>query len=436
MDIKVNVTEGEGGKRTLEVEVPAAAVEAKVQAAFQSYSKTMRLPGFRKGKVPVSIIKSRFGKAIEGEVLNEILPEVYSEAWKSSGIEPISQPVIDDVSYSPGEPLRFKASLEVKPEVDPRNYVGLRATRPSFRVREADVERQVQVVRERSADEQGVDRPAQLGDLIVADLQETDASGIQILGRKYTDRTFLIGGERSFSREFDQQMVGAAKGEERSVRFTYGQDLSDRDLAGTQASFIVKVKEIRERRLPALDDEFARDQGAKDLKEFKDRTREQLEAQAEYVSQRRLESSVVTSLIGDNPFHPPETMINNALDAIVEDHRKGHEGHDHPIDEKQIREQNRDLAVYQIRRHLLLEAVAKKEGLAVTDEEVDEHIRRMAEVNNQKLDSLKRILQRNNQTDRIRRDILYEKTLKLLIEGAQIEEVEENPEEEGRILTP
>jgi trigger factor len=436
LDFKVNVTEGEGGKRTMEVEVPAATVEARLQAAYLNYSKTLHLPGFRKGKVPLSVVKSRFGKAIEGEVLNDLIPEAYDQAWRTSGIEPISQPVIDDVAYTSGEPLRFKASLEVKPEIEARNYTGLRVTRPLYPVREGDVERYIRNLREQSAEDRSVERPAQLGDLIVADLQELDASGVPILGRRVEDRTLLIGGERTFSHDFDNQMIGVTRGEERRVRFTYNRDLKDPDLAGREMSFAVTVKDVRERILPALDDEFAKDHGADTFKALEDRIRLGLQAQADYVARNRLEANLLSALIQANPFDPPEAMVENALNAIVEDYKKEHEGHDHPIDEAQVREQGRDLAVYQIRTRLLIEAVAQKEGIAVTDEEVDERVRRIAEANRQGLEAVKRALQRNRQLDRIRRDLVVEKTIQFLIDRAQVEEVEEVPEGEGRIIIP
>lgn len=420
----------------MEVEVPAATVEARLQAAYLNYSKTLYLPGFRKGKVPLSIVKSRFGKAIEGEVLNNLIPEAYDQARRTSGIEPISQPVIDDVAYASGEPLRFKASLEVKPEIEARNYTGLRVTRPVYPVRDSDVEQYIRNLREQSAEDRSVERPAQLGDLIVADLQELDASGVPILGRRVEDRTLLIGGERTFSHDFDNQMIGVTRGEERRVRFTYNRDLQDPDLAGKEMSFAVTVKDVRERLLPALDDEFAKDHGADTLKDLEDRIRKGLQAQADYVSRRRLETNLLSALIQANSFAPPEVMVENALNAIVEDYKKEHEGHNHPIDEARLREEGRDLAVYQVRTRLLIEAVAQKENIVATDEEVDERIQRIAEANRQGFEVVKRALQRNRQIDRIRRDLVAEKTIQFLIDRAQIEDVEEVPEGEGRIIIP
>lgn len=436
MDIKVNVSEVDNGKRTLEVEVPATLVEARIKSAYANYTKTLNLPGFRKGKIPINIIRSRFGKVIEEEVLGDLIPESYDQAWRTSGLEPISQPAIDDVAYAEGEPLRFKASVEIKPEIQLQNYVGLRATRPVITVKESDVQEQLQAMRERSAEDRNVERPAQLGDLIVADLQELDASGVPILGRRYEDRTFLIGGERSFSHDFDNQMVGVSPGEDRRVRFTYNRDLSDTDLAGKEAAFSVKVKDVRERILPALDDEFSKDHGAESLKDLESRIRDYLKAQRDYVTRRRLESSILAAMIQENAFDPPETMVENALNIMVEDYKKEHEGQDHPIDEKGFREQGRDVAVYQVRTHLLLEAVGKKEGLSATDEEVDERIRKTAEANRQNFDSLKRALERRNALDRIRRDIVNDKTLQFLIDRAQVEEVEEVPAGESRIIVP
>lgn len=436
MDIKVNVSEPESGKRTLEVEVPVKVVEDRIKSAYANYGKTLTLPGFRKGRIPISVVKSRFGKAIEEEVLSRLMNESYDQAWRTSGIEPISQPVIDDWAYSEGESLRFTAVLEIKPEVGLRKYVGLRGTRPVFPVRDGDVREQLQAMRERSAEDRSVERCAKLGDLIVADLQDLDSSGLPILGRKYEDRTFLIGGDRSFSHDFDNQLVGVSRGDDRRVRFTYNRDLSDPDLAGKEASFAVAVKDVRERILPALDDEFSKDHGAENLADLESRVRDYLSAQSEYLSRSRLESSILSALVQENTFDPPNAMVENVLDGMLENYKKEHEGHDHPLDDQGFRDRGRDTAIYQVRTHLLLEAVAKKEGIEAGDEEVDDRIRRMAEANRQTFETLKRALERETAVDRIRRDIVHGKAVQFLIDGAQVEEVEEAPAGESRIIRP
>ena len=429
--MRVTVSESDTWRRTLEVEVPDDDVRRRLESAYKNYSKSLNLPGFRKGKIPVNLVKKRFGKAIQGEVLQEVIQEYYREASRSEGLTPISEATIENVNYEEGQPLKFTASVDVKPEIVVQDYRGMKTTRPVFEVADADVEEQLQRVREQYATEQEVDRPAELGDVIVADLQELDENGLPIIGRKQEERPFHIGG-RNADHDLDNQLVGISTGETRQVRLTHTGETEHEAHAegaqhqeGREIRMMFSAREIRERTLPEPDDEFARDQGQfESLDEFKAQIRTDLRAQADFASRRYLESHIVDELIRKNAFDLPETMIENALDTLVENHKKEHEGHDHDIDEEAFRRESREGTIRGLKRHLLLEAIQKQEDLVVEAADVDRQLDVMSRQYNTEREQLRQILKRSDQIERIESNLLTEKTFNFLIEHAEVEDVE------------
>ena len=429
--MKVTVSESDAWRRTLEVEVPGEDVRRRFETAYKNYSKSLNLPGFRKGKIPVSLVKKRFGKAIQGEVLQEVMQECYREASRSEGLTPISEATIEDVNYEEGQPLKFTASVDVKPEIVAQDYRGLKTTRPVFKVTDADVEEQLQRVQEQNATEQEVDRPAELGDVVVADLQELDESGLPIIGRKQEERPFHIGG-RNANHDLDNQLVGISAGETRRIVLTHtGEDENEAHMEGSQHQegreirMMFSAREVRERTLPELDDEFAKDQGQfESLDELTAQIRTDLRAQADFASRRYLEGHIVDELIRKNAFDLPETMVESALDTLVENQKKEHEGREQDIDEDAIRQESREGTIRGLKRHILMEAIQKQEELEVEEAEMDSQLDVMSRRYNTEREQLRQILKRSDQIERIESNLLTEKTFDFLIEHAEIEDVE------------
>lgn len=429
--MRVTVSESDTWRRTLEVEVPDEDVRQRFEAAYKNYSKSLNLPGFRRGKIPVSLVKKRFGKAIQGEVLQEVMQECYREASRSEGLTPISDAAIEDVNYEEGQPLKFRASVDVKPEIVVQDYRGLKTTRLVFEVADADVEEQLQLLREQNATEQEVDRPAESGDVVVADLQELDENGLPIIGRKQEERPFHIGGSNA-NHDLDNQLVGISAGETRRIVLTHvGEGELEADIEGSQHQdgreirMMFSAKEVRERTLPELDDEFAKDQGQfESLDELTAQIRTDLQAQADFASRRYLEGHIVDELIRKNAFDLPEIMVENALDTLVENQKKEHEGHDHDVDEEAIRQESREGAIRGLKRHLLLEAIQKQEELEVEEAEMDSQLDVMSRRYNTEREQLRQILRRSDQIERIESELLTKKTFDFLIEHAEIEDVE------------
>lgn len=427
----MNVTATETGtwRRTLEIEASAESVLERLAEAYKTYSKSLNLPGFRKGKVPVAIVKKQFGKAIEGEVLQKMMEEFYREASQSEDLHPVSEATIEDVEYEEGQSLKFKATVDVKPEPELKKVKGLKAVRRVFPIQDEQVTEHLAYLQDQHAAEQVVERPAELGDVLVADIQELDESGVAVVGRRQEGRTFHLGGPHSTNHDLNNQLVGISKGESRNVRVTAADDARD-EVAGQEVRFEVTPTEIRSRALPELDDEFAKDLGEfETLDALKERIRSDFQAQSEQASRRSVEESVVDELIQSNDLEIPDSMVENYLNSMVESYKQEHAGHDHEIDEDAVRSEGRESAVKGVKRYLLLEAVARQESLEATDEDMDAHIKQMSERHQVEVPRLRQILTSSGQLDRIKSELLEQKALDYLIDNAKVEDVEVSKDE-------
>jgi len=413
--LKVSIKDPEEGKKELQVEVPPERVEAEVEAAYRRYQRSIQLPGFRKGKVPIEIIKrSHYGRAIREEVLEDLLPKLYEEARKASQIKPISRARIEQVQYEEGEPLKFTASVEVEPEIKITGYKGLQVVKTVHQVTDEEVENTIQQLRERNAVEKSVDRPAKEGDFLLVDLHPLDPNGLPIVGRQIENRILKI------TEELAPQLSGIKKGQQQKVRFTYPSDFRDPTLAGKEEHYLVKVKEVRERELPALDDEFAKDLGDySSLDELRTGVRNDLEERADHIAMQRVHSEIIEQLMRKNPFTVPERMIENYFDMFIEELRRES---DREIDEEAIRRENRGDVVRRIKSYLILESVAEQEGIEVSDEDLDKEISRIAEARKIDPEQMKGRMIANGRLDDLRSDLRRRKTLDFLVGNAEITE--------------
>ncbi len=434
--MNVQVTESGTWRRTLEIEAPAEDVDKRLNDAYRKYSKTLNLPGFRKGKVPLSVIKRQFGPAIQGEVVQEMVEEFYREASEAEGIQPVSQASIDDINFEEGQPLVFKASVDVRPEITVETYKGLKVTRPVFAVEDEHVDGRLRYMQEESATEQVVERAADLDDVVFADVEELDEDGSPVADHKSEDQSIrLFKMEDDKPTELAEQLVGISAGESREVTITRPvqdepdqEDHEDRDEEPKEETvmFRVMAKEIRERALPELDDELAQDVGGVEtLDELKTQIRNEMEAQYDQMIRQRVEENLMDTLIEKNPFEVPDSMVENYLDGMIESYKREQAGHDQGIDEDALREEGRDQAERGVKRFLLLDAVADQENIEVTDDDLDKHLEEMSQRHNIEGPRLRQILGRTEQLDQIESEIKTQKTFDFLIDNADVEDVEE-----------
>ena len=420
--MKVEVTDSGSWRKTLDIEVPSDDVKQRLAEAYKSYSKSLNLPGFRKGKVPVSVVKTRFGPAILQEVLTKTEEEFYREASQAEGITPVSQATIEDQSYEDGEPLRFKASVDVKPDIEVENYKKLKVVRPVYKIGDEQVDERLQMLREQNATETSVERPAALGDVLVADFAELGDDGLPVAGREQEDRVFLIGGPNA-NHDLDNQLVGLSGGDEREVDYTH--DHEDGESHEHTTKFRVVAKEIRERELSELDDEFAKDLGDfESLDALKQRIQDDIQGQADSATRNRLVENIVEELIAQNEFDVPDSMVDNYIENMIESIKRERQGQE--IDEEAFRSEGRSGAERGVKRYLLLEAIAQQESVEVTEEDLDKHLEEMSERHNVEGSRIRQILGRSGQLERIKSELLDNKVFDFLIENAKVEDVEES----------
>ena len=442
--MNVQVTESGTWRRTLEIEAPAEDVDKRLNDAYRKYSKTLNLPGFRKGKIPLSVVKRQFGPAIQGEVVQEMVEEFYREASEAEGIQPVSQASIDDINFEEGQPLVFKASVDVRPEITVETYKELKVTRPVFAVEDEHVDSRLRYMQEESATEQVVERAADLDDVVFADVEELDEGGSPVADHRSEDQSIrLFKTEDDKPTDLAEQLMGISAGESREITITRpvqdehdhedcDHDHEDQDEGPKEETvmFRVTAKEIRERELPELDDELAQDVGGVEtLDELKTQIRNEMQAQYDQAIRQRVEENLMDALIEENPFEVPDSMVENYLDGMIESYKQEHAGHDHDIDEDALREEGRDQAERGVKRFLLLDAVADQENIEVTDDDLDKHLEEMSQRHNIEGPRLRQILSRTEQLDQIESEIKTQKTFDFLIDNADVEDVEEVEDE-------
>ena len=405
--VKTQVTEKGQWARELAVEVEAARIDAAVNKALRRYQKRLEIPGFRKGKVPLRIVEARFGSSIRGEVLGDLLPSLLEEAAREAGLRPAAPPKISQLDHEPGGNLTFTAELDVWPEITAEHYENLAATRMVHDVADAEISEHLEELRRNHATERVVERPLANGDVLVADLQRLDESGLPLIGDKYEKRHILIGDENALSPEFEEALVGMGAGEERKVRFAYREDLPNEQLAGQIAHFAVAAHEVRERTLPELDDEFAKDLGEQfqTLDDLREHLSEQIQERWEYMAQQRLRSELINQLILKNDFELPDSMVDSYLDSLEREQADHDQDRDHSDEE-------RAQATRQLKSYLLLESVRQQAGVEVTDEEVAQCAAERTGIQPADLQN----------AEGLRRELEDQKVIELLIAKAKIRE--------------
>lgn len=410
--LKVRVDRLDGVQSKIHVEAPPERIEEEIDAAARKYRKELQIPGFRKGRVPVGLIKSRFREALKNEVLSELVPKLYQEAIDQEGFAPLTQAQIEDMDYQAGEPFRFTASVELRPEIKVIGYDDLRVTRPIYKVSEEQVEAWIAYLRDRHAQIKMVHRAAREGDVIQVDLQRMDAGGIPIIGDRVEDQRIEIGTKHAFGEAFDRQIVGAEEGEERRVELIASDE--------QPIFFSVKVKEIHEKTLPELDDEFAKDVGYDTLQDLRDQIRTHLHARMEEASEQEMRSGIIGPLIARNPFDAPEAMVEHYLQSVIEEVKKRSSGE---VDAEAIRRAERGNAIRNIKTHLILQGIGKAEHIEVSDEEVENQIRKTAEASHTAFEELRDAMKENGRWERMRSDLLEKKVMDFLVKQADIQEV-------------
>ena len=407
-------------KREIAVEIPAAEVNRETEALIQKYQKMARLPGFRKGHVPASIIRQRFAEDIKTDVVESLVPRYFRQEAGKQGLVPVSQPRVTDLHIHEGEPLRFKASFEVLPEIQVEGYKELRANKPVIVVTDEEVEQALHHLREQHATFAAIEGRA---------LADGDFAQVALDGRPRTgegqpvhmdDVLVEIGGKNTMP-EFTENLRGAGAGDEKTFEVKYPEDSSDKRLAGHTFDYTLKVLSLKQKNLPELNDDFAKEVGEfAGLADLKQRIRENMESEKTHTAEREAKDQLVAELVKRNDFEVPEAMVERQIDVRLERGLRalaaqGMRPEDmKKMDMNRLRTGQRAQAVQEVKASLLLDKVAALEKVEVSDEEIDQEIEALAAQTKQTSEAVRARLTRDGALDRIRSRIRNEKTLSLL----------------------
>ncbi len=420
-------------RREVQIEVPTDIVSRETDAVVQKLQKFARLPGFRSGKVPPSIIRQRFPEQIRSEVLEALIPRYFRREAEKQGLVPVSQPQVTDLHLHEGEPLRFKASFEVLPPIEISGYENLQVEKPAISVEEQEVEDAVGQLREQQASYSPVEGRA---------LEDGDFAQVSVVGKPATaeateptaktegkpgepkpveleDVLVEIGGQATVS-EFTENLRGASEGEERVFEVNYPEDFSDQRLAGKKFVYTIQVKGIKKKELPELNDEFAKTVGIGTLDELRSQLRTNLQRRKESEAEREGKEKIVDELLKQHSFEVPEALVEHQIDIRLERGLRalaaqGMKPEDMKrMDFGRLRSGQREAAVRDVKSALLLERIAEKENIEVSEAELDQEIEAIAQQSRQDIGAVRSKLASEGALERMRSRMRNDKALDFL----------------------
>ena len=411
----------------LVIEASAEEFEAGLNAAYNKNKNKISVPGFRKGKAPRKMIEQLYGSQIFFEdAANEIIPDAYADAAKESGLDIVSQPKVSIEQLEAGKPFIFAAEVAVRPEVELGEYKGVEVTKADAEVTDADVEEELKKVQDQNSRTVSVeDRAVKDGDMTVIDF-EGFIDGEAFDGGKGENYPLTIG-SHSFIDTFEEQMIGMNIGEEKELNVTFPEDYHAENLKGKPATFKVTVKEIKEKQLPELDDDFAQDVSDFDtLAEYKDDLKKKIAERKESEAKAKKESEAIEKVVEAAKMDIPQAMIDTQVNRMLEDFAMRLQQQGLSVEQyfqytgmtaDKIMEDMKPEAVKRIKNSLVLEAVAKAENIEVSEEEFEAELQKMADMYKMEIEKIKEFMQ-DAEAKQMKDDIAIQKAVELIVSSA------------------
>jgi len=411
----------EGCKHELEITVPVEDIQRETERVIADLQKKVRLPGFRPGKAPANIIRTRFAGQVRQDVIDNLVPKALTKKFEEDHLNVVSRPSITDLQFNQGEPLKFKAEFEVAPEIELGEYRGIAVTYSEPQVSDEDTAKRVEDIRESRAEYVNIDpRPVEDGDYAVVSLESI--SGLAEPVRQ--DEMTIHVGDADTMPAFNEALAGMNPGEEKEVEITYPEDYGQRKLAGKTVRFRMALKVLRRKELPELNDEFARDVGDyQSLEELKEAARKGLLREREQAAQNAAKEQIIDKLVEAHQFAVPTAYVDQQIDAQLDQQARrlagaGVDPRKLNIDWDKLRDSQKTRAEHDVRATLLLDRVGEREAIHASQEEVDREVQRIARQEREPVAAVRKRLQENGTLNRIASGIRTEKTLNFLFEHA------------------
>ena len=435
--MKTEFTEVSETRKHLTFEVPPDVVEAEIARVAKGYSRSAKVPGFRPGKVPATVVRQRFKDQILHDVAHDLIPRLVGDELKERGLEPVATPDIRDVQIEEGQPLTFLADFETMPAIEPGEYTGISLRKPPAVLEVGAVDRALEHLQQRAARWHPVeDRPAAAGDTLLVDLTRTRRTSlIEIPGQgqarspddtpEKLDNVAIEIGAAANPPGFDDQLTGLSAGGTRAFPVTYPADYDVPELAGATVDYEVVVKGIRRKELLPLDDDFAKEVSELDtLAALRDRIHENLQQEAERESEHKVRHDLLSEL-SSRVTTVPDSLVEAEVDRRLEDFvrrlmEQGADPMNAGIDWQQFRVQQRTPALDTVRGTLVIDEIARREAIEVTEEDLAREIDRFAERAGRTPTAIRARLEKEGALGRIRAGIRREKTMTWLIEHSTV----------------
>lgn len=413
----------EGCKHSLEISVPVEEVESETGKVVSSFQAKAKLPGFRPGKAPASLIRKQFQSDIRQQVLENLIPRYLQKRVEEEELRLVGRPDITKVKFDQGEPLEFTAEFEVSPDIELKEYKDLTVQYHEPEITDEDINQRIESIRDRKAEYINIDpRPLEDGDFAVVSLETI--AGVEGDPVKQDELMIEIGAKDTVA-GFTEGLRGASPGETREFDVTYPEDYGQSKLAGRTVRFKAHVKGVRKKELPELNDEFAKDLGDyQSLEELKEVIRKTIFSERQYEAQQEAKNKLVETLVDTHEFSIPEAYVDRQIQNRLEQtlrtlQAEGADIKNLKLDWQKVREAQRDKAVREVKASLLLGKIADRESIAATRDEVDREVERMAKQQREPVAAVKFRMEKDGSLNRVASHIQTEKTLNFLFEHSR-----------------
>ncbi|MCD6294514.1 MAG: trigger factor [Deltaproteobacteria bacterium] len=418
-------------KKKLSVEIDAKEVNRKFNSAYGKIGKQTKIPGFRPGKVPRKILESYFGKQVEADVVSELVNESFPQAVDETKAFPLGQPELEKGPVKQNEKFIYSATMEVRPQFEVKDYLGLEAEKEIASIGEAEVDRKLEQIREANGKLESLTepRPIQEEDFVVINYQgfENDQplEGIK-------DENFLLNvGKGDFHKKFDEALVGLNKDDKKDIVIDFEEDYFNNNLRGKTVRFDVSIVDVKERNLPELNDEFAKNLGAdfEDLEGLKKQIEENVVAQEENRVAQDLKRRLIGKISEGTEFEVPEALVDAEVEFSIKGiqsnfERSGANFEMAGLSPEMLEQQFRPLSESRVRERLILGQVAQQDDITISDDEFTEGLEKLAQGMGQDVETIRKYYEARGEIDILKEQMLEEKTLNYLVENAKVKEVE------------
>jgi trigger factor len=427
--LKVSIEEISTCQKVLTIEVPSDKITAEVEDLYKEIAKTATHPGFRKGKVPRKILEAKHGNSIRQEAINGAISSSAKDALEEHKLIPLTEPELGEVNDDGEGPLSFKVTIEVKPSVKLSEYTGIELKRVKKEVTDDDVAQVLERLQHSHAKYSPADRPIEMGDFIVFDFQAFEDG--KPMGDGKGENFSLEVGSGYFGEDFETQVVGMSKDDEKRIKVKYPDDYKSEELAGKELEFDVTIKDVKLRELPELDDDFAKDLGEHDtLEELKQNCKERLEKDLEKRIENSLREQAIAKIVAESEVEIPPRLKEKVAASVFEDQVRNLA--QYGTDRETITAQRDQIAEFadkdaerQLKVSFLTDEIAKREDLSISDEELEKNLEEMANESGDKGADLREYFKQEKIRERYREQLRAKKILDFIVSGAKIEEVDE-----------